>query len=171
MSLADDFEDALERHWRRGEVLLLVASDSIRIGVDRVTHWLNEQGSSSPFSFGLVELRFYAFGNQRLVVPRAVLKTHEVSRYVVAVDIQPIPEVSVTAKVTDDFQSATGGKRQESRPVKTASVSLTKGTLLQLLRPEDSQAASRLIEQLEILQFEAKGHCEHTKVWIHLGRW
>lgn len=155
--LADDFEDTLDRHWRRGEVLLLVASDSIRIGVGRVTHWLNEQGSSSPFRFGLVELRFYAFGNQRLVVPRAVLKTQEVSRYVVAVDIQPIPEVNVSAKVTDDFQSATGGKRQESRPVKAASAPLTKGTLLQLLRPEDRDAASRLIEQLEILQFEPKG--------------
>jgi hypothetical protein len=162
-SLADDFEDALERHWRRGEVLLLVASDSIRIGVRRVTDWLNEQGSSSPFKFGLVEMRFYALGNQRLVIPRAILRTQEVARYVVAVDIQPSTEVSVTAKVTDDFQSATGGKLQESHPVKAASVLITKGTLLQLLHPEDRQAASRVIEQLEILHFEPQGAASTLK--------
>ena len=156
-SLADDFEEALERHLRRGEILLLVVSDGIRISVERVTHWLNEQGSSAPFKFGLVELKFYAFGDQRLVIPRTVLKTREVSRHVVVVDIQTNAEVNVTAKVTDEFQSVTGGKMKESRLVKPAPVMLTESTFLQLLSPEDRQAASRLMEQLEILQFEPQG--------------
>ena len=156
-SLADDFEEALERHLRRGEMLLLVVSDSIRISVERVTHWFNEQSSSSPFKFGLVELKFYTLGDQHVVIPRTVLKTREVSRHVVVVDIQPIAEVSVTAKVTDEFQSVTGGKMKESRLVNTAPVMLTESTFLQLLHPEDRQAASRLIEQLKILQFEPQG--------------
>jgi hypothetical protein len=75
----------------------------------------------------------------------------------VTVDIHPSAEVNITANVTDDFQSATGGKRQESRPIKVASIPLTKGTLLQVLRPEDRDAASQLIEQLEILKFEPQG--------------
>lgn len=99
-TLADDFEEALERHLRQGEILLLVVSDGIRTGVERVTHWLNEQGNSSPFKFGLVELKFYAFGDKRLVIPRTVLKTREISRHVVVVDIQPIAEVSVAARVS-----------------------------------------------------------------------
>jgi hypothetical protein len=161
--IADDFEEALERHLRRGEFLLLVVSDGIRIGVERVTHWLNEQGSSSPFKFGLVELKFYSFDDKRLVIPRTVLKTREVSRHVVLVDIQPRAEVSVTARVTDEFQSATGGKINESRPVKVADVPMTKNTLVQLLPPESRQAASRLIEQLEILQFEPRGTASTLK--------
>jgi|GEM_PF-1225339 len=157
LSLADDFEEALERHLRRGEMLLLVVSDGIRISVERVTHWLNEQGSSSPFKFGLVELKFYTIDDQQLVIPRAVLKTREVSRHVVVVDINPTAAVSVAANVTDEFQSTTGGKMKESRLVKAAPVQLTKSTFLQKLPPEDRQAASQLIEQLEIFQFELQG--------------
>lgn len=156
--LADDFEEALERHLRQGELLLLVASDGIRVGVERVTNWLNEQGSSSPFKFGLVELKFYTLGDQRLVIPRTVLKTREVSRHVVVVDIQSSAEVGVAARVTDEFQSTAGGKVQESRPVKAAAAPLTKSSLLQLITlDEERKAAARLIEQLEILGFDQNG--------------
>lgn len=156
--LDDDFEDALERHLRRGEILLLVVSDGIRLGVERVTHWLNEQGSSAPFKFGLVELKFYALGDQRLVIPRAVLKTREISRHVVVVDIQPAAEIGVSARVTDEFQNTSGGKVKESRPVKAASAPLTKGALLQLIAAgEERGAAAMLIEQLEILGFDQTG--------------
>lgn len=157
-TLADDFEEALERHLRRGEILLLVVSDGIRIGVERVTHWLNEWGSSSPFKFGLIELKFYALGDKRLVIPRTVLKTREISRHVVVVDIQPTAEIGVSARVTDEFQNAYGGKVKESRPVKAASAPLTKGALLQLISAdEERQAAATLIEQLEILGFDQTG--------------
>ncbi len=162
--LPDNFEEALEQHLRRGEILLLVASDGIRLGVERITYWLNEQGNSSPFKFGLVELKFYALGDQRLVIPRMVLKTHEVSRHVVVVDIQPRADVSVAAEVTDDFHGAAGGKVQESRSVTAAAVPLTRGTLLQLITPEiERNAASRLIEQLEILGFDQQGTASTVK--------
>lgn len=119
-SLADDFEEALERHLRQGEFLMLVVSDGIRAGVERVTHWLNEQGSSSPFKFGLVELKFYSLGDQRLVIPRTVLKTHEVSRNVVVVDIQAGANVGVAARVTMNFKAPRVGRYMNpvrSRPL------------------------------------------------------
>lgn len=157
-SISDDFEESLERNLRRGEILLLVVSDGIRISVERVTNWLNEQGNSSPFKFGLVELKFYTFGDQRLAIPRTVLKTREVSRHVVVVDIQPNAELNVAARVTDEFQNTSGGKVQESRQIRAASIPLTKGTLLQLIsQQEERDAASRLIDQLEALGFDQRG--------------
>lgn len=153
-ALADDFEETLEKHLRRGEILLLVVSDGIRIGIERVTHWLNEQGSSSPFKFGLVELKFYRIGEQRLAIPRTVLKTREVSRHVVVVDIRPTSEVSVTASVTDEFRQSTGGQVQESRPVKSGEPILTKASLMKKLAPEDQAVLSRLIELLESYGFD-----------------
>lgn len=156
-SLAEDFEEALERHLRRGEVLLLIVSDGIHIGVERVTHWLNEQGNSSPYKFGLVELRFYAHENERVVVPRTVLKTREVSRHVVVVDIHSGAEVLTTAEVIDDFRTEAGGKRQESRPVKVAGTPLTKQQLLQLVAPEDQESAATLLAALEAYPLDFHG--------------
>lgn len=155
--LADNFDEALEQHLRQGEFLMLVASDSIRTSVERVTRWLNEQGSSSPFKFGLVELKFYANGDQRIVIPRTVLKTQEVSRHVVVVDIQSTGVVSTSASVTDEFQNPTGSKRKESRVVKASSPPLTKNALLQLLQPEDRPIVSQLAEQLETYGFDQGG--------------
>lgn len=155
--LFEDFDTLLERNLRRGEVLLLIASDAIRIGVSRVTRWLSEQATSAPFKFGLVELKFYQYGDQRIVIPRALLRTREVSRHVVVVDIQSNPDVTVTSRVTDTSKSTAGGKIQESRPIKAAGVPLTKTTLLQLLGPEAQQAASRIIDQFEVLGFDQEG--------------
>lgn len=155
--LADNFDEALEQHLRQGEFLMLVASDSIRTSVERVTHWLNEQGSSAPFKFGLVELKFYVNGDQRLVIPRTVLKTQEVSRHVVVVDIQSTGAVSTSTSVTDEFQNASGSKRRESRVVKAASPPLTKNALLSLLPPEDQTVVSQLTDQLEIYGFDQGG--------------
>ena len=36
----DDFEEALERNLRRGDMVYLIVSDGIRVGVERITHWL-----------------------------------------------------------------------------------------------------------------------------------
>lgn len=161
--LIDNFEETFERHLRRGEILLLVVTDGIHVGVERLTQWLNENGSSSPLKFGLVELKLYAMGDQQLVVPRAIMKTLEVSRHTVVVDIQPSTEVTLTARVTDDFRNTFGGKVQESRQVNADSVPLTRNALLQLLTSEDRQAASRLIEQLEIRGFDQQGTASTLK--------
>ncbi len=155
-SVVEDFEEALERHFRRGEILLLVVSDEIRIGVERVTRWLNQQGNSSPFQFGLVELKFHPIENMRVVVPRAVLKTREVSRHVIVVDI-PTSASNVSATVTDEFHATSGAAVQESRAVKAGSPPMTKGKLLPLLSTEDRTAASAIMEKLEAYGFDQEG--------------
>lgn len=148
-TLADDFEEAVERHLRRGEILLLIVSDGIHVGVERVTHWLNEQGNSSPFKFGLVELKFFTHGSEVLVMPRTVLKTREVSRHVVVVDIRPQAGAEASAVVQDNFQNTSGGRVQEIRAVKSGSPPLTRIQLLQRASPADSSNISELIEELE----------------------
>ena len=154
--VANDFEEALERHLRRGEVLLLVVSDGIRVGVERITDWLNEQGNSTPFKFGLVELNIYSLEGRKLIVPRTLLRTREISRHVVTVDIQPSTDVAITAKVTDEFHNTAGGKVLESRSVKPAAAPLTKSSLLQMVVPEEArQSAANVIDQLQ--KFDQKG--------------
>lgn len=165
--LTDDFEDALERHLRRGEILLLIVADGIHTGVERVTHWLNEQGNSSPFKFGLVELKFYAHGTDRVVIPRTVLKTREVSRHVVVVDVRPKGDLVATAEVTDEFKNTAGGKMQESRSVKVAASPLTKNQLLQMVADEDRQAVGGLLERLEAYPFDFRGTTSYLQIGFH----
>lgn len=155
----DDFEDALERYKRTGEILLLVVADGIHTSVERITHWMNKSGSrNSPTMFGLVELRFYELPDgQRVAIPKTLLKTREISRHVVVVDIQNQTPVTATATVKNELQLDSGGKTKESRSVKAASVPLTKTTFLELVPPEERQAASLLVEQLEALQFVSQG--------------
>ena len=155
--LADDFDEALERHLRRGEVLLLIVSDGIHVGVERVTHWLNEQGNSSPFKFGMVELKFFTHGNERLVVPRTVLKTREVSRHVVVVDIRPTPQATATTAITDDFRNTAGGKIQESRSVRPAALPLTRSDLLRSVDAEDKAFTAELLGALEAYPLDFRG--------------
>lgn len=164
--IADDFEDALERHLRRGELLLLIVSDSFRVGVERVTSWLNEYGNSAPFKFGLVELKFYSTGDQMLVVPRAVLKTREVSRHTVVVDVRPSVDVSLDAQVRDDFQSPFGGRVQQMRSVHAATMPLTPGQLLETLPLEEQPIARDLIERLSEYGFD-QGNT--TTAWLQFG--
>ena len=164
-SLAEDFEEALERHLRRGEILLLIAADGIHVGVERVTHWLNEQGNSSPYKFGLVELKFFTHGDQRLVIPRTVLKTREISRHVVVVDIRPQAGTEATALVQDDYQNTAGGRVQETRAVKTGTPPLVKSQLLQRASPEDFPVVSELIEQLESYGFDQSS----TSTYLQFG--
>ncbi len=155
--LADDFDEALERHLRRGEILLLIVSDGIHVGVERVTHWLNEQGNSSPFKFGMVELKFFTHGTERLVAPRTVLKTREVSRHVVVVNIRPTSQATATTEITDDFRNTAGGKVQESRTVRPAALPLTKSQLLQIVASEDQAFAAELLEALEAYPLDFRG--------------
>ena len=165
--LADDFEEALERHLRRGEVLLLIVSDGIHVGVERVTSWLNKDGNSTPFKFGMVELKIYTNGSERVVVPRTVLKTREISRHVVVVDIQPKIDVDAVARVTDDFKNDAGGSVQESRSVKAATPPMTKNHLLQMLASDERQAATRVLERLEAFPFDLRGTASYLQAGFY----
>lgn len=154
----DDFEIVLERYQRTGEVLLLVVADGIRASVERITQWMNEEMSgSTPIRFGLVELRFYEIADgSKIVVPKTLLKTKEISRHVVVVDIQNNSSAAAAASVTD--QLSVSGTLGAARPIKIAAPALTKNGLLDQVTPEIQPILKELFQQLESI-----GLVENTK--------
>ncbi|MDV6341120.1 hypothetical protein R2103_04975 [Nitrosomonas sp. Is24] len=154
----DDFEIVLERYQRTGEILLLVVADGIRASVERITQWMNEEMSgSTPIRFGLVELRFYEIADgSKIVVPKTLLKTKEISRHVVVVDIQNNSSAAAAASVTD--QLSISGTLGAARPIKIAAPALTKNGLLSQVSPEIQPILKELFQQ-----FESIGLVENTK--------
>ena len=154
----DDFEIALERYQRTGELLLLVVADGIRTSVERITQWMNkEMSGSSPIKFGLVELRFYELTNgSKVVVPRTLLKTKEITRHVVVVDIQNNSTATATASVSDQLNTL--GVLGKARTVKVALPVLTKNGLLAEVSADIQPILQELYQQLESI-----GLVENTK--------
>lgn len=155
---SDDFEIALERYQRTGEILLLVVADGIRTSVERITHWMND-GSSAPIKFGLVELRFYELPDgKKVVVPRTLLKTKEISRHVVVVDIKNETATSALAVVVDELKTPSGSTLIKSRTVKSSAPPLTRESLLISIGAENKRIAEELLEQIESIGLD-----ENTK--------
>ena len=151
--LIEDFEDKLEQHLRRGELLYLIVSDGIHHSVERITHWL-DRGGSAPFKFGLVEFRFFDGDNgTMLVVPRTLLKTREASRHVVVVDIKGPAASTATATVHDHSKALTGSQPTTRRPITPAGPPMTREKLIAEIRAKkggaDAAIAARAIECLE----------------------
>lgn len=161
----DDFEVALERYQRTGEILLLIVADGIRTSVERITQWMNEEMSgSTPIKFGLVELRFYEFADgSKVVVPKTLLKTKEISRHVVVVDIQNNSTSIASATVTDQLSASRTSS--PARAVKIAAPPLTKNALLELAT-ENQSVLRELFQQLESI-----GLVEKTEGsgWLRFG--
>nr|WP_207124117.1 hypothetical protein [Halorhodospira abdelmalekii] len=79
------FVDATARALREGRFLLLIAGDGIREGVSGITELIT-RNATLGFSFGLVEVAIYEFGEQGLVVqPRVVARTDTIERTFVLV--------------------------------------------------------------------------------------
>lgn len=74
------FVDATARALREGRFLLLIAGDGIREGISGMAELIT-RNATLGFSFGLVEVALYEFGEQGLVVqPRVVAKTETIER-------------------------------------------------------------------------------------------
>ncbi len=159
MGFNEDFEIALERYQRTGEILLLIVADGIRTSVERITQWMNDNGSSTPIKFGLVELRFYELPDgQKIVIPKTLLQTKEISRHVVVVDIQNETAAKVSAIIEDKFNRPSGGSSTKSRAVKSSVPSLTSEELLASLNPSSVPVAQELLRQIESIGLD-----ENTK--------
>lgn len=79
------FTDALTLNLRRGRFLLLIVGDGIREGVEAIAEYLQGQ-AGLHFTLGLVEMPIYAMPDgARLVAPRVLARTVNVTREVVAV--------------------------------------------------------------------------------------
>ena len=149
LELVDDFEDRLETHIRTGEILYLIVADGIRASVKRMAHWLNEIGGSAPpYQFGLIEIQFYKSADGRsVVIPRTLLRTKEISRHVVVVNIQGAG-ATVSTVVEDQAKTEGGGTLVVPRPVKAAGSPLTKDKLLAEVKAKSEKAHAVLIELL-----------------------
>jgi len=79
------FVDATARALREGRFLLLIAGDGIREGVSGMTDLIT-RNAALGFSFGLIEVALYGFGEDGLIVqPRVVAKTETIERLFVRV--------------------------------------------------------------------------------------
>ncbi len=160
--IQDDFEVVLEKFLRTGEILLLVVADGIRISVERITEWMNKNLVGSPIKFGLVELRFYLNEDgSRLVVPKTLLKTVEISRHVVVVDIQNNSSSTVQTSVA--YNSPTLFGSGKLREIKSAESPMTKDKLLASVDIADKDILQELFDQLESI-----GLVENTKTSAQL---
>lgn len=94
------FNDAVTTNLRRGRFLLLIVGDGIREGVEAIAEYLQAH-AGLHFSLGLVELPIYELPDgARLVVPRVLARTVNITRNVVSApeghivqDVQAISEV------------------------------------------------------------------------------
>lgn len=94
------FVDATARALREGRFLLLIAGDGIREGVSGITDLIT-RNAALGFSFGLVEVALYGFGDDGLIVqPRVVAKTETIERLFVRVVTED--EETVTERFPDD---------------------------------------------------------------------
>jgi len=94
------FVDATARALREGRFLLLIAGDGIREGVSGITDLIT-RNAALGFSFGLIEVALYGFGEDGLIIqPRVVAKTETIERLFVRVISEG--EETVTERFPDD---------------------------------------------------------------------
>jgi len=108
------FNDAVTTNLRRGRFLLLIVGDGIREGVEAIAEYLQEH-AGLHFSLGLVELPIYELPNgSRLVVPRVLARTVNITRNVVAVpDGHLVEELDNSAEGTPSNSNPHGERQQQ----------------------------------------------------------
>ncbi|HEX8383105.1 MAG TPA: hypothetical protein VF592_06995 [Sphingomonas sp.] len=109
------FTDAVTLNLRRGRFLLLIVGDGIREGVEAITEYVQGQ-AGLHFTLGLVEMPIFTMPDgARLVAPRVVARTVNVTRTVIAV-----PDGNL---VVDDI--ATGGESSTDLSLDTETVAFS----------------------------------------------
>lgn len=95
------FVDDTTRAMRSGRFLLVIAGDGIREDVSGITDLIT-RNAASAFSFGLVEIALYGFGDSSLAIqPRVVAKTQIIERTVVLVRNEGRADAMMVAEDTD----------------------------------------------------------------------
>lgn len=150
--MVHDFEDKLESYLRTGEMLYLVVSDEIHASIKKMTDWLNNIGGSNPYTFGLIELQFYKSGDGKSVaVPRTLLRTKEIARHVVVVNIDWVAKTAKQVR-NEQTQSEGGGMSLTTRQVKNDGPPMTKDRLLAEAKAKSDKAHAVLSELLSGLE-------------------
>lgn len=143
LDLDDDFEDRLDQFRCSGEILLLVVGDGIRPSVERLIRWIDGAFGYKPYKFGLVELRLYDVPDGgRIVVPKTLLRTREVSRHVVSIDVKSAVRDQVTVSVRGSDGS------NETKPNHTERPPVTEEALTGLIQANNPPEIAAVAEQL-----------------------
>lgn len=74
-----DFIDSVNRNLSRGNFLLLIVGDGIREGASGIADFLSTAGYLN-FTFAMIELTIYTDGSQKLLIPKTLVKTVELSK-------------------------------------------------------------------------------------------
>src|SRR5579885_2088716 len=105
-----DFVDAVSRSLREGRFLVLIAGDGIREGVQSLTDLVNRRATKA-FSFGLIEVALYRFGNDRFVVqPRVLAETELIERRMTIVSMGSAARPVIIEDVEEESEP-TGERR------------------------------------------------------------
>jgi hypothetical protein len=82
-----EFIDAVSRNLKRGRIVVLIVGDGIREGAEQLVEVLQSH-AGFHFTFALVELSVFSLpGSQdRLVVPRTLLRTQTIERAIVRIE-------------------------------------------------------------------------------------
>jgi hypothetical protein len=82
-----EFGDSVSRSLREGRLLVLIAGDGIREGIQSLTELVN-RSSTKAFTFGLIEVALYEFGRGRFAIqPRVLAETEVITRQVTVLNM------------------------------------------------------------------------------------
>jgi len=113
------FTDAVNRNLRLGRLLLLIVGDGIREGVEEMTDYL-QHAPNLQFTLGLVELGCYGVTTgpgspATLIVPRVVMRTAEVTRAIVQIEMSEEAARRITVTTTTPAPEGEGGRTTLSK--------------------------------------------------------
>lgn len=98
-----EFVDSVSRSLREGRLLVLLAGDGIREGVQSLTELVN-RSATMAFTFGLIEVALFQFPKNRFAIqPRVLVRTESITRQITIVNMQKGDSASV-----DDVAPAQG---------------------------------------------------------------
>jgi hypothetical protein len=161
------FEDRLERQLRAGEILFLVVGDGVHQSVERLAGWLGEL-KALPFSIGLIELPLFRLPtSELLVVPRTLLRTKEVARHVVVVNVTNETSGRIETVLKEELTLETGGTKTSATrlPVQPR---ISEEGLIAASAKLNSDGAVVLTTLLRLLR-EAAFDIRETAKWIQFG--
>lgn len=149
------FDDLLDQQARRGEMLFLIVGDGIHQSVERFATWMNDL-RALPFKLGLVELPFFDTpAGEVLVVPRTLLRTKEVARHVVMIQMSDNASTRVKVDIENSVVQESGAVKISTTPQRAATP-MDESRLLASVKAAPAGAAfvSELIRELKQAGFD-----------------
>ncbi len=148
------FIDSVTRNLRRGRFLLLIIGDGIREGVESMVELLHS-GPQLYFSLGLAEMKLFGLEDgRRLVIPQLVLRTREIERAVVTVDVSDAARKQVNVSIAEPGSPATASTKSTLNGQRR--ITLDEADFFRQLREASGPEAERICERL-IAGFETLG--------------